>query len=245
MRLITYSVLVFLLLSCRKENATDCFKSNGAENSQIRYPGRFTEVVVFDKFDVHISQGSEMSVELVGGQNLFGNIVTRMDGEQLIIENLNKCNFVRGYKKQMRINITLPYLRKASNNSVGPLYIRDFTQDTLLVRAESSGDIRVSGDFKEIRTSSHGNGDIYLSGSSNTLFVYAYGTNFLNAEQLTVRNYAFVETFSIGDCSINAEQLKLFEYNIWREGNIYYKGRPPQVNDFSTGEGSGKAIPLD
>lgn len=209
----------------------------------MRYPGAFSDIVVYDKLEVNVRQGKSHVVEVIAGRNLLSNIVTRISGRELIIENLNKCNFVRGYKKDITINVTVPYLHKATNNGVGLVHIKDgFSQDTLLVRAESSGDIRVEGQFGELRTSSHGNGDIYLSGSSNSLYVYAYGTNFLFADSLQLRDYAFIETYSIGDCSINARKLNTLEYNIWREGNIYYTGQPSVIRDFSGGQARGEAI---
>ena len=54
----------------------------------------------------------------------------------------------------------------------------------------------------------------------------------------------FIETISIGDCFINAPNGGIFEYNIWRSGNIYYKGTPQTINNVK-GDGSGKLIKQD
>jgi len=137
----------------------------------------------------------------------------------------------------------VPYIKFILNDGVGTIRISsDFVQDTLLVRAESSGDIYVNGVYNQIRTSSHGNGDIYINGSANSLFVYAFGTNFLKAENLKVTDYVFIETFSIGDCSIDASQLKTLEFNIHKDGNIFYRGEPASISDFSTYTRKGRAI---
>ncbi len=134
---------------------------------------------------------------------------------------------------------------RVENHGVGTtLFSEDFAQDTIHVLAENSGDIHLNGTFNQIKTSSHGNGDIYLNGICNTLFVYTYGTNLLKGEGLTVNNYVFVESISIGDCFINAPNGGKLEYNIWRNGNIYYKGNPAEINNFK-GDGKGQLIKQD
>jgi len=163
----------------------------------------------------------------------------------LTIENNNKCNFVRGYKRNITVNVTLPYLVRIENHGVGTTkFGENFSQDTIQVRAENSGDIHLSGTFNQVKTSSHGNGDIYLSGNCNTLFIYTYGTNVLYGENFVVNNYLFIETISIGDCFVNAPNGGTFDYNIWRNGNIYYKGNPTQINN-TNGDGKGKLIKQD
>jgi len=152
---------------------------------------------------------------------------------------------VRGYKRNVTVNVTLPYLVRVENHGVGTTrFTENFVQDTVQVRAENSGDIHVNGSFNQIKTSSHGNGDIYLNGVCNTLFVYTYGTNVLYGSGLTVNNYLFIETISIADCFVNAPNGGTFEYNIWRNGNIYYKGNPAQINNIK-GDGKGKLIKQD
>jgi hypothetical protein len=246
--------LIFILLlvccilfsSCRKENSFDCFKGNGEEVTQVRIPGEFSSVDIYDKMEVTVSRGSEYNVSVTAGKNIIKNITTSVHNGTLNIRNMNTCNFVRGYKKTIRVHVTLPYLKRITNNSVGPVYFTEgFTQDTLVIRAESSGDIHVKGSFNEIRSSSHGNGDVYLKGTCNSLVVYAYGTNFLFADSLSVKNYMFIHSVTYGDCHVNVSGLNVFEYNILRDGNIYYRGTPGVITDFSEPDVKGKAIRVD
>lgn len=240
---ITYFFLLTFFVSCKKENAFDCFKSNGSETKQSRSISGFDVIKVYDKIDLNISKGTEFKVEVVAGKHIISNITTEVKNNELLIHNKNKCNFVRGYKKRITVNVTIPYLEKVENNSVGTVRFEDnFTQDSVFVRAENSGDIYVNGTFNYVRTSSHGNGDIYVAGTCSTLSAYMFGTNFLYASDLTVSNYIFVESVSTGDCYISAPNNGTFEYNIWRNGNIYYKGNPLYINNFSDGSGKGKLI---
>lgn len=245
-KLVLYIFLFILISACRKENALDCFKSTGKTVVENRKPGFFRNVELNSKINVRIFQGNECNVEVIGGKNVISNISTRIEGDVLIIEDKNECNFVRGYKRHISINVTLPYAAKVINAGVAKItFAEDFTQDTLVVRATNSGDIDVNGTFKQLRTSSHGNGDITIKGRANSLFIYTNGTNFVHAEDFVVTDYIFVETLTIGDCTINATQLSRLEYNIHRSGNIYYIGQPGSIDDFSAPGVKGKAIQKD
>jgi hypothetical protein len=241
---VTYCLVSAVLLSCRKENIADCVTSNGPEVVQQRMPGEFNNLVVYDKFDVTIRRGAEYKLEIKAGRNMLKHIVTRNEGGILYIQNRSTCNFVRGYKRVLEVVVTCPYLRRAENSSVGTMRFEEgYEQDTIVLRAESSGDIHLNGNFNQVRTSSHGNGDVYLNGTSSSLFVYTYGTNFVHAENFLVSDFAFVDTYSIGDCYINGTRLRSLEFNIWKSGNIYYTGNPAQVREYTDGSAPGEAIP--
>lgn len=238
--------MLFFFVGCKKENALDCFKSNGKEITETRDLGSFSNITLYDNIDLNITKGPEFKVNVVAGKHIIKNITTRVADGVLSIDNKNKCNFVRGYKRKVTVNVTMPYIVKVESRGVGTIRFTDtFQQDTLQLRAENSGDIYVNGTFNEVRTSSHGNGDIYVSGSCDRLFVYMFGTNMLQAENLVINSYVFVETVSIADCYINAPVNGPLEYNIWRSGNIYYKGNPTIINSFSNNAGKGSLIKRD
>lgn len=240
-----FLALGVVLFSCKKENRLDCFKSNGAETTDVRDPGAFSVIEVDNKMDLYIRQGTEYKVEVTAGKNLIKNILTSVTDGTLRVDNNNTCNFVRGYKKNITLNITLPYLKFVKNNAVGTVNILDFNQDTLVVRTESSGDIHITGNFNEVRTSSHGNGDMYVQGTANRFYVYTNGTNFVYASDLVVKDFAFVQTVSLGDCFVNGSQLQDFSYNIGSSGNVYYSGNPPSITDVSEVKAKGRLIKED
>jgi hypothetical protein len=183
-------------------------------------------------------------VEVIAGKNIIRNVSTEVKDGILLIENLNTCNFVRGYKREIKVNVTVPYIRKVTNSGVATIrFANDFSQDTLVVRTQNSGDTHINGMFNEVRISSHGNGDTYLSGTCNRFFVYTFGTNYVKADNFIVSDYMFIETVSIGSCYVNCTNLQRLEYNIHSKGNIYYTGSPTYIVDFSSGDGTGKAIP--
>jgi hypothetical protein len=229
-----YLLAALSLFSCKKENRGDCFKSNGDEITEARITASFKNISLNSKIDLTIYKGSEFKVELSAGKHITKNILTKVEHDTLKIENINTCNFVRGYKKGIKLSITLPHLNYLVNTSVGTVrFADDFAQDSLDVKVESSGDMYVCGNYKYINVVSSGNGDVYIKGKSDKLWAYMYGTNYLHAEDLIVANEIYVESVSFGDCFLNAKQAQRFEYKIHKSGNIYYSGNPIFINNLS------------
>lgn len=196
--------------------------------------------------EVTIYQGSEFKIEITAGEHVIKNISSKISNEVLKLDNNNKCNFVRGYKKTIKVKITAPYLVQVTNYGVGPITIAEgFQQDKIFIKAENSGDTYMDGTFDEIRTSSHGNGDMYLKGVTKRLLVYSNGTNFTRAEDLVVSDYIFISTYSIGDAFLNLKTSATIDYYIWSEGNIYYQGNPASIKNLSEINAKGKLIQKD
>lgn len=194
-----------LLISCKKENAGDCFKSNGGEITVAKDLGTFRFLRVFDKININIKQGPEYKVEIVAGKNLISNIFIENKNNVLTIKNHNKCNFVRGYKNKITVNITVPSIDTVENRGVGDIvFDAAFVQQIIVIRAENVGDTYLNGTFQKITSASHGAGDMYVSGNCDSLFVYTFGTNFFHSLNLNVNSFVFVENISIGDCYVNA-----------------------------------------
>lgn len=220
----------------------DCFKSNGSEITEARYPGQFKNVEVQGNIEVNIRQGNEFIVEVVAGKNIIKHVSTIVTDTLLKIENSSSCNFVRGYKRKIVVNITMPYVSKIFNYGVGSIIMDpNFNQDSMLyVRNENTGDTYINGKFNLVNTSSHGAGDVYLSGSSKILLVYSNGTNFTFAEKFTVTDQIFISSYSIGDAYLNLEGVDNFDYYIWKQGNVFYYGDPQSINNLGAGKSDGK-----
>ncbi|WP_317896530.1 GIN domain-containing protein [Aurantibacillus circumpalustris] len=241
-----YLFFLALFVCCKKENAFDCFKSNGKEISDVRNPGNFRCIDVYDKIEVEVFEGNSFRVEVTAGENIIKNITTTIQNDTLKIQNKNTCNFVRGYKRNIKVNITMPYLKEAISNGVANLTIvNGFMQDSVKVRAEGSGDIFLSGSYSFINAYSNGNGDITVNGSANELLVHLQGTNFFNAQELIVKDKIFIENYSLGDSYLNAENLKKLEYIIFDKGNIYYTGIPSEISGILDKKSQGKLIKQD
>ncbi len=247
MRFVVLNIIAYLFFgtffsSCKKGHSTDCFKSTGSEISEVRNLDPFKYVEVNDKMEVNIFQGNEYKVEIKAGEHLIKNVQCTITNNLLKIQNTSSCNFVRGYKRKIIVNVTMPFVAKINNKSVSPIVLdAGFKQDTILnVYNESSGDTYVNGVFSTVSTASHGNGDIYLSGSAKILLIYSNGTNFTHAENFSVSDQVFISTYSIGNAYLNLQGVAKFEYYIWKQGNIYYKGTPQTISNLGAGEANGQ-----
>lgn len=243
-RILNFFSFFVLLQSCTKDNAFDCFKTTGPDKTEERALNEFENVIIYDNMELNLVQGSTYKITITAGKNLIESISTNVENSTLVIENNNMCNFVRGYKRKIILTLEVPKIKKITNAGVAPVIFHEsFALDTIIATIQNSGDVYLKGNYYEIRTSTHGNGDMNLSGKCNRLFVYTNGTNYVRAENLEVSEYAFIETYSIGHCYLNTTQLTQFDYNIHLSGNIYYKGMPALINNFSKSNVKGKAIP--
>jgi hypothetical protein len=243
---IMFVPLAIAIASCKKENAFDCFKSNGKAVTEIRDPGDFNCVKVFDKINLNIVYGAVYKVEVSAYSHIIKNISTEVRDGILYINNNNTCNFVRGYKKTVSVTVTAPNLTKVENWGVGIARFEEgYRAYSMRIVAESSGDIFLDGTFRNLSTYSNGNGDIHLSGSCDSLNVFMNGTNFLYGDKLSIGTYVRAESLSIGDCFLNAANAQQLDYAIYRSGNIYYRGNPAKVNKVVVTAGKGSLIKED
>jgi hypothetical protein len=237
-KLLLSIVLGFAFFSCKKENCFDCIKSTGKIITQERSLNSFKSVFVEDKIDVYITQDSIFKVEVEAGQNLQSLIKTKVDGETLRIQNDNKCNWVRGYKHNIKVFIHAPYFNYIENAGVGTIEsINTISQTELSIRTSNSGDLKLNVNTNKLKVSTHGNGDIYLTGNTVKLESSCVGTNFLYANGLFISNYAYMYTATIGNSFVNAPENGLMDVQIARDGNVYYKGNPSQINLNRIGKG--------
>lgn len=218
-------IVCLLLMACNNPNSPDCLMQAGAFS--VRVPdvnGPFREVVIQSPLRVYIRYAPSEKIEIKGPKNLIENISCWRINKALYVKNNNRCNFVRGYKHRVDVYIYTPLLEFVKNNAVGEVRIESSVlSDTLRVETEA-GDIWVTCNTYKFSASSHGNGNIYFSGSTSKAFIYLFGTCFLHAENGTINGYAYVEQVSVGDAYLNMTDGSLLNYKIYKKGNIFFRG---------------------
>ncbi len=222
---------VFVFTSCKRENMCDCVKSNGKTNTIFHDVKNFNCIYLLDKMDLYLTQGSEFEVKVEAGANLQHLIKVELDGETLKVVNNNRCNWVRGYKHTIKVYITAPYFKYIKHGGLGTITtLNTISQDQISVRNENSGDLKLNLNVGTVLTSSHGNGDTYLTGITDRLESDYTGTNFLFASDLTITNYAYLHSVSLGNAYIKAPENGLMDIVIDKTGNIYYSGNPSTIH---------------
>jgi hypothetical protein len=227
-----------LLNSCDKENMGDCFKTSGNVVTETRTVAGFKNIRTEDKLEVYVTQGANFEVKVEAPKDLKSNIKTEVTDSTLYLRNINKCNFVRDQNLTIKIHVTIPKLRLIRNGGVGTIYFQNqFVQDTMEVRIGNSGDVHIDVNVKYLSTSTHGNGDLYAKGYVDLSSHYTNGTNYLRLKDLIIKDKIILNTYTIGDCYVNAPENGVMELEIWESGNIYYSGNPASVSAKVNGKG--------
>ncbi len=238
-RLLIFISWFFLFNSCKKESMCDCVKSTGATNVIYHDVKDFNCIYLRDKMDMYLTQGPEFEVRVEAGENLQRLIKAELDGETLKVFNNNRCNWVRGYNRKIKVFITAPYFKHIRHAGLGTIEsLNTIVQDTISLRTENSGDFRLDLNTYRIAGSAHGNGDMYLTGTTNRLESDYTGTNYLYAYGLTVSEYVYLHSVSIGNAYVNAPENGLMDIGIDRAGNVYYKGNPSTIHLTKNGKGN-------
>ncbi len=217
--------------SCKKENLCDCVKSTGKDITSTRDVSNFNAITVRDKIDLILTQGPVFEVKVEAGANLQSLIKTTISYDTLKIENKNRCNWVRGYKRKIKVYITAPNFNFLNNKGLGTISnTGEITQDSIKVKLSNSGDVKLNLNTNVVRGGAHGNGDLYLSGVSNRLEYDYVGTNYLYAYDLKVNSFIYLHSVTLGKSFVNAPENGEMDIRIDQAGNVYYKGNPATIN---------------
>lgn len=231
------SVLILLSNNCQKENAFDCLKPTGKIITETRQTPSFHTIIIKDKIDVYLNQSNLFNVSVKAGKNIIDNVITKVENETLYISNSNKCNFIRDPKKKIEVYVDLPELKYLKHNGSGNIYANQtFVQDSMIIRIESPGDVHLQIQTHYFGGSTHGNGDLYVSGQTDYFYYNYNGTNFIHAENLKINNYTYLESHSVGHAYVNIDNIGM-DAALFSNGNIYYRGNPTYIRYSSKGKG--------
>lgn len=235
-----YLVLFLSVLNwmCKKENACDCFKGTGDIIFEERQLPTFSSVYVEDNVNLIFQEDTIQKITVEAGKKLIKNIITEMNGSELKIKNINKCNFVRRY--DIPVNVYIHYIRNQFYNvktkGTGTISNSNAcTNDSIDLQSESSGDInfQMGGQCKTL-THQHGAGDITLTGSCDQVAIFSQGVGYTIADGCNT-NYTWVYTNTTGKITVRTSGLLITVIN--GSGNIYYTGNPSSINNTENSTG--------
>ncbi len=230
-------LLLFLIASCKKENACDCFKSTGDITTEIRDVSNFSSIYVSDNVNLYLTQDSVFSVKVEAGEHLISLITTEVENGSLHISNKNKCNWMRSYKPKVNAYVSLPSLLYMESSGAGTVTSTStFTGDSLRFDSKNaSGDLTMAVDVKKcfiiINT---GSLNVTLNGKADDLEVYYNGYGMIHCENVLARQ-VLATNKSTGNLFVNVTEA--IYYHISYDGNIYYYGSPSVIEGTDTGRG--------
>jgi hypothetical protein len=234
------------LTACRKDQLNDCFQGTGLDITEIRSVGSFTKISIAEKMDVVLTQDTNQpeQIKITAGSKVIGQIVTKVENQTLVIENKNVCNFVRDYKRKIKIEIRVKFLSSivalasANIQSVDTLY---FNLKTVELKNLGLGDInlKINAGFLNIQSRSSGN--IVLEGFANIISCSIEEITIFDGRKLLCDD-VYLDSHSPLDCFVNPKNK--LAVKIFNKGNVFYLKEPEVLKELSEQRGKGQLLKL-
>ena len=180
-RILLVVIALFILSSCDKENAPECFQTTGDRGSLAYLPTEaITEIILYDNIGINLinSENEDSSFTLSGGENLLNDISFELENGVLTITNDNKCNWSRKYNTFL-LNIQSDSLRRIYNYGSEGVVMENFNSSHFVFEQESSlADNSLDFTGGELRVNFHSSaGFAELTGTAENLFLYTNGVS--------------------------------------------------------------------
>ncbi len=203
MKNLAYIIIVLFTVSCNSDKGWDCFKSAGNIETRNFQVGTFSKIRIEGEVSLNIKQSETVSVSVESGENLFGNISVTVEGETLVIKDLNSCNLVRDYGLTIAsVSVTnLTEIRNSSSFDVRSEGVLNFPNLSLI--SDTTGgieDVRKGGDFylnlncEDFALSANGQSIFYITGNSqNATIVFSDEQPRFNGENFIIQNLSILQ----------------------------------------------------
>ncbi len=232
------SIIFLFFFSCKKAENRICVKSTGAEQvKEIELPF-FNKLRLYERVKFELVQDSINKVIIKGGKNVLTNIDIKISLDTLLINNNNKCNFLRDYNKIVTAEIhfkeliELKYFGTEKLTNKGVLNLPWFVLS--IVSSSGSVDLNLNSDVIYASTGNYG--DFNLSGKTNVAYFDINNNGFCNSYDLLVKDSIKVSSRTMGIMKVNADNT-LLNAEIKNGGDVFYKGNPSSIHLKKTGKG--------
>lgn len=236
MRIFLFYSIIFLVLSCAKDNAPNCIQIAGDLTTIEHNIDPFDRILANENIELLLLQGSEYHLKIESGEHLISDINYTIDNSGLLtLNDNNQCNWVRNYVPT-KIFVTTPNLKEIRSNtqytikSEGiltfpnlKLISENFNQDNI-----SSGDFNLHVHNESVSVISNNISQFFISGSTDTLFVGFYsGTTAFFGANLLAQD---VEIFHRSSHDITVHPVQSLSGVLRSTGNLISVNEPPNVD---------------
>ncbi|MFC4635726.1 head GIN domain-containing protein [Dokdonia ponticola] len=243
--LAAFLFIAILLPSCNSEDANDCLQTDGdAITRTIELPF-FDKVRTENDIRLEITQGATQSITVETRENLFNDLVFKVEDDTFVMQNKNGCNIFRDFGQTL-VRITVPNLRFIKNSATNEIRSNG-TLTFPQVRLESittpgvdnpnkTGDFFLDFQSERIVIVANGMSDFFISGTTDELnvifsdeFPTLYGEDLI-AQDVIVRHVGAAPMIVNPQESITGE--------IRATGDVIAKNQPPivDVEELFTGQ---------
>ncbi|WP_223270673.1 head GIN domain-containing protein [Subsaximicrobium wynnwilliamsii] len=233
------------LLSCNGENVPNCFQNAGDLIQKEFAVEPFTQITVFERIELIITQAPEQKVTVETGEYLMNDIEVKVENGRLKLYNNNACNITRDYGLT-KIFVSVPNLTEIRNSS--GLAVRNegvLNFDRLaLISEDANGEdtFHTDGDFRlevnciDFSVVVNNLSSCYISGqTTNATIGFFSGDARFEGRNFIAQNVTIFQRSS-NDMIINAQQSLKGE--IRSTGDVILVNTPPivAVEQFYTGK---------
>ncbi len=237
---IIFSILLIVVVSCKKPEDRKCWKSAGEESSlSIDLPD-FKKVWLGPQLNFIIVQDTVCRAVVKGGKNLLNFVSFEMVDGEMRIANHNKCSFLRSYKKELTVELHIREIEHLQFEGTKPLTCQNkIVQDYMsIVIRDGAGKVNIDIDCINLNfLITHGWGNFDLKGNLSYLKLESFGSGFGSTYDLNITDSVHVVSSSSNDLKINAEGV-ILRAQTKSIGDIYYRGQPSllEFNQYGDGE---------
>ncbi len=237
-RITLFSLLIATLFySCDSEDATDCLQTDGDAIT------RTLELPFFDKertendMRLEITQGDTQSITVETRENLFNDLVFKVEDDTFIMQNKNGCPIFRNFGRTL-VRITVPNLTFIKNSATYeitsngtlsfPRVLLESVTTPGIDSPNKTGDFFLDFESERITVVANGMSDFHLSGTTDILnvnfsdeFPKLYGEDLI-AQDVIVRHVGAAPMIVNPQESITGE--------IRATGDVISRNEPPIVD---------------
>ena len=223
------------VVSCNKGGM--CFSNSGSVIMQERAVTPFDSIDLGDNVDLILTQDTVDRITIEAGSKIISGITTDIHSRQLVIRNLNTCNWLRSYDKPLNAHVSVRNLWKIYYNGAGNVNSTNtLSGDSVKLEIWGGcGTINLTLNYNQGWFGLFlGTADYNLHGNCNMTSIYMSDMGLCQAKDLKTR-YCNVTTRGSNNCYVNVSvSLYAIIENI---GSVYYTGNPASVSGKITGSG--------
>lgn len=236
MRKIIYILTLIFFVACNREDANDCFQTEGNTVQQEVVVSAFENILVNRDVELILEEGPQYKVTIKTGKNLLNDVSVIVVDNQLRLTDYNSCNYVRDYGIT-KIYVTAPNIKEIRNSSqyeVSSIGVLTFPELKLISEDFNApgnftmGDFTLQIDSDKLSIVSNNISSFYINGTVNTLFVGFYsGAGRFEGDNLIAQN---VEVFHRGSNDMVVNPQISLTGELRGTGNLISVNQPPTVN---------------
>ncbi|MEP0264024.1 head GIN domain-containing protein [Dokdonia sp.] len=188
-------LLTTICISCDSENANDCLQVDGDDIIRTIELPFFDRVRTENDMRLEITQGETQNITIETKENLFNDLVFKVEDDTFIMQNKNGCNVFRNFGQTL-VRITVPNLTFIKNSATyeirsnGTLSFPTVRLESVTTpgidSANKSGDFFLDFQSESILVVANGMSDFHITGMTEDLniifsdeFPKFYGEDFI------------------------------------------------------------------